>query len=72
MEDNQLEALPCIVDQDTVTIPRDEYDDLICARFAIEMIGHSFGKFSFSGPDSDLVKNICMHFGCLPKEEKDA
>ena len=72
MEDNQLEAQFCVVDQDTVTIRREEYIDLICARFAIEMIGHSFGKFSFSSPDSDLVKNICMHFGCLPKEKKDA
>ena len=70
MEDNQLKAQFCIVDQDTVTIRHEEYIDLICARFAIEMIGHSFGKFS--SPDSDLVKNICMHFGYLPREDSDA
>ena len=70
MDDNQFKAQFCIVDKDTVNIPRDEYIDLICARFAIEMIGHSFGKFS--SPDGDLVKNICRHFGYLPKEEKDA
>lgn len=69
MEDYQLKEF-CIVDKDTITIRREEYIDLICARFAIEMIGHSFGKFG--SPDSDLVKNICMHFGCLPKEGKDA
>ena len=70
MEDNQLKAQFCIVDQDTVTIRREEYIDLICARFAIELIGHSFGKFC--SPDSDLVRNLCRHFGYLPKEKTDA
>ncbi len=70
MEDNQLKAQFCIVDQDTVTIRREEYIDLICARFAIELIGNSFGRFN--SPDSDLVKNLCRHFGYLPKEDSDA
>lgn len=69
MEDS-IKVQSCIVDQGTVNIPRDEYIDLICARFAIEMIGHSFGKFS--SPDGDLVKNICRHFGYLPREDSDA
>lgn len=70
MEDNQLKVQLCIVDKDTVTIRREEYIDLICARFAIEMIGHSFGKFL--SPDSELVRNICRHFGYPPKEDSDA
>ena len=70
MDNNDLKLQACIVERNTVNIPRDEYIDLICARFAIEMIGHSFGKFC--SPDGDLVRNICRHFGYLPKEEKDA
>lgn len=53
-----------------VLVPRDEYDDLICARFGIEIIGHSFGKFG--SPDSDIVKNVCRRFGLKFKEDSDA
>lgn len=70
MEDNQLKAQFCIVDKDTVNVPRDEYDDLICARFGIEMIGHSFGRFG--SPDSDIVKNVCRRFGFKFEEDSDA
>lgn len=53
-----------------VLVPRDEYDDLICARFGIEIIGHSFGKFG--SPDSDIVKNVCRRLGLKFKEDSDA
>ena len=70
MEDNQFKAQFCIVDKDTVNVPRDEYDDLICARFGIEMIGQSFGRFG--SPDSDIVKNVCRRFGFKFEEDSDA
>ena len=70
MEDNQIKVQSCIVDQCTVNVPRDEYDDLICARFGIEMIGHSFGKYG--SPDSDIVKNVCRRFGFKFEEDSDA
>ena len=70
MEDNQIKVQSFIADQGTVNVPRDEYDDLICARFGIEIIGHSFGKFG--SPDSDIVKNVCRRFGFKFKEDSDA
>ena len=70
MVDNEIKALPCIVDQDTVTVPRDEYDDLICARFGIVLIAQSFGRYG--SPDSDIVKNVCRRFGFKFEEDSDA
>ncbi len=52
-----------------VLVPRDEYDDLICARFGLEMIGHSFGRY---GLDIDIVKNVCRRFGFKIEEDSDA
>ena len=70
MEDNQIKVQSCIVDQGTVNVPRDEYDDLICARFGIEMIGHSFGKYG--SPDIDIVKGVCSRFGFKFEENSNA
>ena len=69
MENNQPKVQVSFVDQGTVNVPRDEYDDLICARFGIEMIGRSYGKYG--GFDSDIVKSVCRHFGFKFEEDSD-
>lgn len=53
-----------------VLVPRNEYVDLICARFGIEMIGNSFGRCG--SPDSEIVKNVCKKFGFKFEENSDA
>ena len=53
-----------------VVVPRDEYDDLVCARFCIDLIAQSFGRYG--SPDSDIVKGVCSHFGFKFKEDSDA
>lgn len=43
-----------------VIIPRDEYDDLIAARFGIDIIGSSIGPY---GANDSIVRAVCKRFG---------
>ena len=52
-----------------VLVPRDEYDDLICARSGIDMIGSSLGRF---GAEDKVVAAVCKQFGYEYKESVDA
>ncbi len=66
MENNGTKVQMCFVDPDTVNVPRDEYDELICARNGIHLIGKTFNKY---GPNDDIVKAVCKQFGYEYKEE---
>ena len=54
---------------DMVAIPHGEYTELQRARFGIEMIGSTLGKY---GPDDSVVKAVCKQFGYEYKEDSDA
>ena len=63
---NEEKTLEVIKTADEVTIPRVEYDELLKARFGIDMIGCTLGKY---GPDDSVVNAICKKFGYEFKEE---
>ena len=58
-----------VCDQDTVTIPREEYNALIRARMGIETIGASETKYGFN---SDVIHAVLKIFGYELKEDEDA
>ena len=66
MENNGMKVQMCCVDPNTVNVPRDEYDDLVCALYSIRLIGETLGRF---GPDDDIIKAVCKRFGYEYKEE---
>lgn len=66
MDNNRMAVQACIVDPNTVNVPRDEYDDLICARNGIHLISKTFGKY---GANEDIVKAVCKQFGYIFEEE---
>ena len=45
---------------DTVTIPRSEYNALLKAKHGIQMIGATLGQY---GPGRELTEAICKDFG---------
>lgn len=57
-----------VCDQDTVTIPREEYNTLIRARMGIETIGASETKYGFS---SDVIHAVLKLFGYEHKEDDE-
>ena len=68
MENNGTKVQMCFVDPDTVNVPRDEYDDLVCALYRIRMIGETLGRF---GPNGDIVKAVCNRFGYYYKDPEE-
>lgn len=68
MENNGTKVQMCFVDPDTVNVPRDEYDELVCALNGIRLIGETIGRF---GPNDDIVKAVCGQFGYHYKEPED-
>lgn len=66
MENNGTKVQLCTIDPNTVNVPRDEYDDLICARNGIDMIGKTLGRF---GPNETVVKVVLSQFGYVYKED---
>ena len=68
MENNGTKVQMCFIDSDTVNVPRDEYNDLICARSGIDLIGGTLGRF---GPNDDVVKAVCGQFGYHYKEPEE-
>ena len=69
MENNGTKFQMCFVDPDTVNVPRDEYNELVCAINGIRLIGETFGKF---GPNDDIVKAVCGQFVYHYKEPEDS
>lgn len=57
-----------VCDQDTVTLPREEYNSLIMARFGIDTIGASETKYGF---DSDVILAVLKLFGYEHKEDEE-
>lgn len=68
MENNETKVQMCITNPDTVNVPRDEYDELVCAFNGICLIGESIGRF---GPNDDIVKAVCGQFGYHYKAPED-
>lgn len=68
MENNETKVQMCITNPDTVNVPRDEYDELVCALNGIRLIGETIGRF---GPNDDIVKAVCGQFGYHYKEPGD-
>ena len=68
MENNGTKVQMCFIDPDTVNVPRGEYDDLICARTSIDLIGKTLGRY---GPNNEIVKAVCDLFGYHYKEPKE-
>lgn len=63
---NEEKTLEVIDIPDEVIISRAEYDELLKARFGIDMIGWSFGKY---GPNDTVVYSVCAQFGYVSKED---
>lgn len=51
--------------EDSVTIPRDEYNLLIRARNGIDLIGSTIGRY---GPNDAIALAVCKSFGYEYKE----
>lgn len=66
MDNNKMAVQACIIDPNTVNVPRGEYDVLICAQNGIHLIGKTLGKY---GANDDVVKVVCKQFGYEYKEE---
>ena len=72
MENNGSKVQLCVIDPNTVNVPRDEYDDLVCALYSIRLIRETLGRF---GPNVDIVKAVLNWFGYYytdPEEPADA
>ena len=57
-ENNEIRLV--IQDKDNVTVPRSEYNDLMAAKLAIEILGNSMGKY---GVNSTVADTILARFG---------
>lgn len=58
-----------IIIHDPITVPYEEYAELVRARMGIDLIGSTLGKY---GPDDSVVKAVCKQFGYEYKENSDA
>lgn len=61
--------IPQIIRSDTVTISRSEYDDLKTARFAIDVLGHTLGRY---GVNDEIARHLLRQFGYVYTEAADA
>lgn len=68
MDIPEVKVNASVVFPDSVTIPRNDYNELVKARFAIQMIGTSVSKY---GPDRDVINTVLTIFG-YPLELKEA
>ena len=66
---NPDKSVPPVIGSATVSIPRSEYDDLKAARFAIDILGQTLGRY---GVNDAVATQLLWQFGYCYTEESDA